>query len=36
LQIDAPDLALERHFTYRNRPTAELVGFEQVVATGPS
>jgi len=34
LQIDAPDLALERHITWKDRPTAEFVGFvEQVVAT---
>jgi 5-methyltetrahydropteroyltriglutamate--homocysteine methyltransferase len=34
LQIDAPDLALERHITYKDKPVAEFVGFvEQVVAT---
>src|SRR5262245_43693974 len=34
LQIDAPDLALERHITYKDRPVADFVGFvEQVVAT---
>jgi 5-methyltetrahydropteroyltriglutamate--homocysteine methyltransferase len=34
LQIDAPDLALERHITFKDRPVAEFVGFvEQVVAT---
>jgi 5-methyltetrahydropteroyltriglutamate--homocysteine methyltransferase len=34
LQIDAPDLALERHITWKDRPTAEFVAFvEQVVAT---
>jgi 5-methyltetrahydropteroyltriglutamate--homocysteine methyltransferase len=34
LQIDAPDLALERHITYKNQPVADFVGFvEQVVAT---
>jgi 5-methyltetrahydropteroyltriglutamate--homocysteine methyltransferase len=34
LQIDAPDLALERHITWKERPTAEFVAFvELVVAT---
>jgi 5-methyltetrahydropteroyltriglutamate--homocysteine methyltransferase len=34
LQIDAPDLALERHITYKDKPVAAFVGFvEQVVAT---
>jgi 5-methyltetrahydropteroyltriglutamate--homocysteine methyltransferase len=34
LQIDAPDLALERHITYKEQPLAAFVGFvEQVVAT---
>jgi 5-methyltetrahydropteroyltriglutamate--homocysteine methyltransferase len=34
LQIDAPDLALERHITYKERPVADFVAFvEQVVAT---
>ena len=34
LQIDAPDLALERHSTYKDKPVAEFVAFvEQVVAT---
>jgi 5-methyltetrahydropteroyltriglutamate--homocysteine methyltransferase len=34
LQIDAPDLALERHITYKDQPVAVFVGFvEQVVAT---
>ena len=34
LQIDAPDLALERHITYKDRPTAAFVDFvEKVVAT---
>jgi 5-methyltetrahydropteroyltriglutamate--homocysteine methyltransferase len=34
LQIDAPDLALERHITYKDRPVSVFVGFvEQVVAT---
>ena len=33
LQIDAPDLALERHITYKQRTTSEFVSFvEQVVA----
>jgi 5-methyltetrahydropteroyltriglutamate--homocysteine methyltransferase len=34
LQIDAPDLALERHITYKDQPVADFVDFvEQVVAT---
>jgi 5-methyltetrahydropteroyltriglutamate--homocysteine methyltransferase len=34
LQIDAPDLAMERHITYQDRPLSEFVGFvERVVAT---
>jgi len=34
LQIDAPDLALERHLTYADRPISDFVGFvERVVAT---
>jgi 5-methyltetrahydropteroyltriglutamate--homocysteine methyltransferase len=34
LQIDAPDLALERHITYKDRPLEEFVAFvELVVAT---
>ncbi len=34
LQIDAPDLALERHLTYKDRPVADFVDFvEAVVAT---
>ena len=34
LQIDAPDLALERHITWKDKPTPEFVAFvEQVVAT---
>ena len=34
LQIDAPDLALERHITYKDEPVAVFVDFvEQVVAT---
>jgi 5-methyltetrahydropteroyltriglutamate--homocysteine methyltransferase len=34
LQIDAPDLALERHITFKDEPVAAFVGFvEDVVAT---
>jgi 5-methyltetrahydropteroyltriglutamate--homocysteine methyltransferase len=34
LQIDAPDLALERHVSYQDRPTADFIDFvERVVAT---
>jgi len=34
LQIDAPDLALERHITYKDQPVAAFQGFvEQTVAT---
>jgi 5-methyltetrahydropteroyltriglutamate--homocysteine methyltransferase len=34
LQVDAPDLALERHITFKDEPVAVFVGFvEQVVAT---
>lgn len=34
LQIDAPDLALERHISYGDRPTADFVGFvERVIAS---
>jgi 5-methyltetrahydropteroyltriglutamate--homocysteine methyltransferase len=34
LQIDAPDLALERHITYKDQPVAAFIAFvEQVVAT---
>jgi 5-methyltetrahydropteroyltriglutamate--homocysteine methyltransferase len=34
LQIDAPDLALERHITYKDQPLVAFVGFvERVVAT---
>lgn len=34
LQIDAPDLALERHLSYADRPVADFVGFvERVVTT---
>ncbi len=31
LQIDAPDLALERHISYADRPTREFVGFVEKV-----
>ena len=34
LQIDAPDLALERHVSYQDRPLSDFIGFaERVVAT---
>lgn len=34
LQIDAPDLALERHITYKDRPVSAFIAFvEQVVTT---
>jgi 5-methyltetrahydropteroyltriglutamate--homocysteine methyltransferase len=34
LQVDAPDLALERHMTYKDQPVSAFVDFvEQVVAT---
>ena len=34
LQIDAPDLALERHITYKDKPVAAFVAFvEEVVTT---
>jgi len=34
LQIDAPDLALERHITYKDQPVSVFIAFvEQVVAT---
>ncbi len=34
LQLDCPDLALERHVSYRDRPLAEFLGFvERIVAT---
>ena len=34
LQIDAPDLALERHITYKDQPVSKFVAFvEQVVET---
>jgi 5-methyltetrahydropteroyltriglutamate--homocysteine methyltransferase len=31
LQIDAPDLALERHITYKEKPTSDFVGFVELV-----
>jgi len=34
LQLDCPDLALERHLSYNERPLAEFLGFvERVIAT---
>ena len=34
LQIDAPDLAMERHLSYQDRPLSDFVGFvERVIAT---
>ena len=34
LQLDCPDLALERHVSYRDRPLADFLGFvERIVAT---
>jgi 5-methyltetrahydropteroyltriglutamate--homocysteine methyltransferase len=34
LQLDCPDLALERHLSYQDRPVADFLGFvERVVAT---
>src|SRR5262249_4052196 len=34
LQIDAPDLALERHTSYHDRPLSDFLGFvERVVST---
>lgn len=34
LQLDCPDLALERHVSYRDRPLSDFLGFvERVVAT---
>ena len=34
LQIDAPDLAMERHVSYQDRPLGDFIGFvERVVAT---
>src|SRR5262245_43154110 len=31
LQVDAPDLALERHITYKDRPVSEFVAFVEAV-----
>jgi len=31
LQLDCPDLALERHTSYRDRPLAEFIGFVELV-----
>lgn len=33
LQIDAPDLAMERHLTYQDRPIGDFVGFVERVVT---
>ena len=33
LQIDAPDLALERHITYQDRPLADFIDFAERVVT---
>jgi 5-methyltetrahydropteroyltriglutamate--homocysteine methyltransferase len=33
LQIDAPDLALERHISYKDKPVAEFLGFVEAVVT---
>jgi len=33
LQIDAPDLALERHITFKDKPVADFVGFVEQVVT---
>ena len=34
LQLDCPDLALERHLSYQDRPLSDFLGFvERVVAT---
>jgi 5-methyltetrahydropteroyltriglutamate--homocysteine methyltransferase len=33
LQLDCPDLALERHITYQDRPLAEFLGFVERVVT---
>jgi 5-methyltetrahydropteroyltriglutamate--homocysteine methyltransferase len=33
LQIDAPDLALERHMSYKDKPVAEFLGFVEAVVT---
>jgi 5-methyltetrahydropteroyltriglutamate--homocysteine methyltransferase len=31
LQVDAPDLALERHISYKDKPLAEFLGFVEMV-----
>src|SRR5262245_65831466 len=33
LQIDAPDLALERHISYKDKPVAEFLAFDEAVVT---
>ena len=33
LQLDCPDLALERHTSYRDKPLAEFVGFVELVVS---
>ena len=33
LQIDAPDLALERHISYKDKPVAEFLAFVEAVVT---
>ena len=33
LQIDAPDLALERHISYKDKPVAEFLAFGETVVT---
>ena len=33
LQIDAPDLALERHITFKDKPVADFIGFVEEVVT---
>jgi 5-methyltetrahydropteroyltriglutamate--homocysteine methyltransferase len=33
LQLDCPDLALERHTSYRDRPLADFIGFVELVVT---
>jgi 5-methyltetrahydropteroyltriglutamate--homocysteine methyltransferase len=34
LQIDAPDLAMERHVSYAERPLADFIGFVELVVAG--
>ena len=36
LQLDCPDLALERHTSYRDRPLADFVGFVEARGRAPS